>query len=201
MVAMAGGTCRRAEVTADGQRVVVDAGAVLRKLVRGDGVSLHVRSVRMAARARLGNVQWVDLRTRVARRPQTMNAMAINANRDFRIALCEKLAVHAGFVLGKLISPQRRIVFAHETRVGVAATAKGRNLAASDFAAETGSLAHGIHVCLRGIPAMATRAGQSFLSMDVTGELFLRHLKRRVQCRMAIRARARCLCVCHPYKE
>jgi len=142
----------------------------------------------MAARARLGNVQRVDLRTRVARSAQTMHTMAIDANRDFRVAFCEKLSVHAGLVLAQLICPQGRVVLPHEGRIGVAASAESWNLTPLDLSSEAGRFAHGIWVGLRGITAMATRAGQPFLRVDVAGELLLGYLKRGIERPVAVEA-------------
>jgi hypothetical protein len=117
-----------------------------------------------------------------------MYAMAINTNRDFRVALCEKLSVNASLVLAQLIGPQGRVVLAHESRIGVAAAAEFRDLTPHNLAAKSGSLAHGIHICSGGITAMAARARQPFLRVDVAGELLLGYLKRGIERAVAIEA-------------
>jgi len=99
MVAVAGGAGWRAEVATDGQRVMMHAVAVLCELIRRDGVSLHIRGVGMAARTRLRNVQRMNFRARVARWPQIVHAMAIDAHRYLAIAFGKKLAMHTGLVL------------------------------------------------------------------------------------------------------
>lgn len=115
-----------------------------------------------------------------------MYAMAINANRDFRVTLCEKLSVHAGLVLAQLIGPQGGVVLAHEGRVGVATPAESWNLTPLDLPSEASRLAHGIEVGFCGITAVATRAGQPFLRVDVTGELLVGHLERGIEHSMAV---------------
>jgi hypothetical protein len=102
--------------------------------------------------------------------------MAVDANRNLGISLYQPLAVHAGLILRQLVGAQRRVVFAHERAVGVATAAEFRNLAALNLATKTGGLTHGIHVCLGGVAAMTTGAGQPFLSMNVLRELGLRYL-------------------------
>jgi hypothetical protein len=112
--------------------------------------------------------------------------MAINANRDFRVAFGEKLSVDAGLVLAQLIGSQGRVVLAHESRIGVAATAELRDLTPQDFAVKACRLAHGVHIGFRGIPAVTARARQALLGMNVAGELFSGDLQRGIQRTVAV---------------
>jgi hypothetical protein len=172
---------------------MVDAGVVLFELVRGNRIAFHVRGVRMTPRAGLGDIEGIHFRMSITRGAQVMHAMAIRADRDFRVALGEKLAMDAYFVLAELVRAQGRIVLAHERWIRMAPAAKLWNLSPFDLATETCCLAHGVHICFRGITAMATGTGQSILRMDVVGKLFLGHLERWVQRGMTIHARAHCL--------
>ena len=69
MVAVTGGARRRAQVAADDHGLMMDAGVVLRKLVHGNRIPFHISGVRVAVRARLRNIQRVDLRAGVAGGP------------------------------------------------------------------------------------------------------------------------------------
>jgi len=79
------------------------------------------------------------------------------------------------------------------------AAAKLGDIFALDPSAESGSLTHGIHVSFCGITAVATRAGQAFLEVDVIGELLFCDLKRRIESSMAIQAGVLRLRVYHTY--
>jgi len=125
--------------------------------------------------------------------------MAVNAYGNLRITLGKEISVNTGLVLAQLIGPQRRIVLAHEATIRMTAAAKLGDIFALDPSAESGSLVHSIHVCFCGIPAVATRAGQAFLRVDVIGELLFCDLKRRIQSSMAIQAGVLRLRVCHTY--
>ena len=117
-----------------------------------------------------------------------MYSVAINADRHFRIAFGQQFSVHAGLVLAQLIGPQPGIVLLHQSRVRMAASAKRRNLAALDLSAESRRFAHGLHVGLRRIAAVATRASQSLLRVYVLSELRLGHLQWRVEHAVAVQA-------------
>ncbi len=69
VVSVTRGTGGRTQIASHHQRFVVHARAVLCELIRGDGVSLHVTRVRMAARARVRHVDWVHRGTGIAGRP------------------------------------------------------------------------------------------------------------------------------------
>src|SRR5579863_9242809 len=96
-----------------------------------------------------------------------MYSVAINANRDFRVAFGQQFPVDARLVLAELVGPQPRIVLFHQIRIAMAAPAQCGNLASLDLSVESGGFAHGIHVGLRWIAAVATRARQSLLRMNV----------------------------------
>src|SRR6266568_8006970 len=59
MVSVAGCTGWRTQIASHGQRFVVHARAVLCELIRGNGISLHVVRVRVAARARVRHVDRI----------------------------------------------------------------------------------------------------------------------------------------------
>ena len=67
------------------------------------------------------------------------------------------------------------------------ASAKLGNLLAINFSFESRLWAHGEFVA-GGITAMAIRAGQTFLSVNVAGKLFVRHLQRSIEIRVTINA-------------
>jgi hypothetical protein len=125
--------------------------------------------------------------------------MAVNAHGNLGITLGKEISVNTGLVLAQLIGPQRGIVLAHEATIRVAAAAKLGDIFAPDTSAESGSLAHGIHVCFCGITTVATRAGQALLRVDVIRELLFCDLKRRIQCSVAIQAGVLRLRACHTY--
>ena len=163
MIPMTGRARGRAQVAASDHRFTMHAGVVLFKLVRWDHIAFHIRGVRVAARASLSNVEGMHFRTRVARGPQVMNAVTVDADRHVSVPFGKELPMHTRFVLAKLVGTQRRIVLAHERDVGVAAPAKRGDLAAFYFAAEPGGLAHRIGIGLGGIATVATRAAQPLL--------------------------------------
>src|SRR5262249_44027425 len=66
MVPMTGGASRRAKVSADGQRVVVHAAAIFRKLIGRNRIALHVRRVGVTPGASLRDVERVNSRPGVA---------------------------------------------------------------------------------------------------------------------------------------
>src|SRR5690349_12680124 len=172
VVAVAGGAGGRAEIAANDQRFVVNAGLILGKLIGGNPIRFHVVRIGVAARAGLGDVQRIHGGLNIADGAEVVDAVAIDADGDFGVALRQKLAVHAGDVLAELIGAQRWVVFAHERGVGMAASAERGNLAARDLSAEARGLAHGVHVGFRGIAAVATGAGQAFLSVNIVRKLF-----------------------------
>lgn len=66
MVSMTGGTSRCSQIASHRERFVVHARAVLCELIRGNGVSLHITRVGMAAGARVRNVDRVHRGTWIA---------------------------------------------------------------------------------------------------------------------------------------
>ena len=110
-----------------------------------------------------------------------MNAVAIDAHGYLGVAFGEKLSVDARLVLVQLVRAQRWIVLTHESRVGMATAAKLGNIFAFNLPTKSCCFAHGIHVRLARIAAVATRASQSLLRMDVVRELLLGNLQRRIK--------------------
>ena len=195
MVSVASGARWCAQVAAGHHCVVVHTTGVLFELACGNSVLFDVGSICMAARTGLRDIEGVNFRTRVAGRPQVMHPVAIRADRHFCITLREQFPVDAGLILAELIGSQRRVVLPHEGAIGMTTSAQGGNLAPLDLAAEPGLLAHGIEVRLGRVAAMATGAGQSFLRMNVPGELFFGYAAWRIQRGVAIKASVRSLCV------
>ena len=78
---------------------MVDAGAVLCELIRGNGISLHVIRVSMAASAGVRHVHRIDRRTRIARRSEIVDTMTIRAHRNLRVTSRKAFAVHTSAVL------------------------------------------------------------------------------------------------------
>ena len=114
MVSMTGGTGWRTQIAPHRQRVVVHARAVLCELIRGNGVSLHVSRVGVAARAGVGHVDRVHGGTGIAGRPEIVDAMTIRAYGNLRVSSREALAVHAGVVLVQLVCAQAGVVLPHQ---------------------------------------------------------------------------------------
>ena len=93
------GAGRRTRVAPQRERFMVDARAVLCELIRGNGVSLHVVRVGMAASARVRHVERINRRARIARRSYVVHTMTIRAHRNLGITSRKALAVHTGVVL------------------------------------------------------------------------------------------------------
>ena len=123
MVSVTGGTRRRAQIPSHHHCVVVNAGVVVRKLVGGNPILLHVSRVGVAARAGLGYVDRIYGGTRIAWRPEIVNAMTIRAYGSLSITRSEALAVHAGVVLVQLVCAQAGVVLTHQIRIRMAGTA------------------------------------------------------------------------------
>ena len=106
MAAVARRTRRRAQISSHCQSLVVDARRILRKLVRGDFVSLHVVGVRVAIRARFRDVHRVNRRLRIVRRVNIVHRVAIRANRHARVSLGQEFSMHARLILAELVGAQ-----------------------------------------------------------------------------------------------
>ena len=104
-----------------------------------------------------------------------MNAMAIDAHGHPGVAPGEKFAVHTGLILGQLVGAQGRVVLPHESRIGVTATAKLGDIFAFDLSAKSDG-------------AVATRARQAFLRVDVARKLLFADLEGRVEGSMTSKA-------------
>jgi hypothetical protein len=87
MIAMACGTGGRAQITTNIQSLTVNANTVLRELVCGNRVLLHVVCVCVAARTGFRNTQRIHVGSRVGRGAQIMHTVAIGAHRYFFVAL------------------------------------------------------------------------------------------------------------------
>ena len=179
MVTMAGCTRRRAQISANYQRLVVDAFVVLRKLIGWDFVCAHVAGVGMAVSAGIGYVNRVNSRSRVTGSANIVDAVAVGTNGDFDVASGQPLAMHAGLVLAELIGAQAGIELPHVCGIRVATSAQLRDLFAIDLALPSGFAAHClIWIIFRGIAAVAAGARQALLRVDVVAEFFLAHAQR-----------------------
>jgi hypothetical protein len=101
--------------------------------------------------------------------------MAIDAYCHFGVTLRQPLTVDAGFILCQLVGAQRRVVLTHESSIGMALSTEFWNLIPLDLSPESCRFAHSVHVRLRGITTVATRAPQPFLRMNVLGKLLRGH--------------------------
>src|SRR6266536_3346721 len=151
---------------------MVYAGAVPCILIGGDAVSLHVGRIGMATRAGLGDMSRVNAGAGIAGRAETVHTVAVDADRNLGVALREPLAVDAGLVLSELVGAERWIVLPHVGGIGVALAAQGGNVLPRRLAAEAGGLVHGVRVARR-IATVTTGARESFLRVDILGELLL----------------------------
>src|SRR5579864_131489 len=117
-------------------------------------------------------------RKRILRLANVMNAVAIDASGNLRVASSETLAVHAGAVLRQLIHPLPRLVLLHETGVAVAMRAPFRHGGARNLSYESASLVHSrFRIHFVAISAMAVRATESEARVDIVGEGFCGRLQ------------------------
>ena len=120
MVSMTRCTGRRAQIASHRERFVVHARAVLCKLIRGNGISLHVTRVRMAASARVRHVDRIDRGAGIAGGPQIVDTMTIRAHCNLRVSGREALAVHTGAVLAQLVGAQAGVELPNIRRIRMA---------------------------------------------------------------------------------
>ena len=144
MVSMARRAGGRAQIAPYGQRLMVHARAVLRILIGGNAVRLHVGRIGMAARARRRHVDGIHRRTGIAGRPYIVDAMAIRADRNLGVSRREPFAMHAGVVLVQLVGAQAGVVLPDIRRIRVAASAQLRHVFVTDLALPAGLPAHGL---------------------------------------------------------
>lgn len=187
MVSMAGCAGWRAKITPHRQRVVMHAGVVLRKLICGNAVLLHVLRVRVAARARLRYVDRVDRGPGIGGWPYIVNAVTVDAYRSLGVSSGIALAMHAGVVLVQLVRTQAGIELFYVGRIRMTTSTQLWNLLAINLALESRLAAHGdgwiVTAC---VTSVTTGAGQTPLRVNVLAELFLSNSQRIRQSRVAI---------------
>lgn len=106
-----------------------------------------------------------------------MNPVAIHTFGRPLAACCQQLAVNTRLVLGELIHGQLRLVFAHETGVAVAASAKFGHALAGDSQLEAAACIHrDVLVGFMRVTAVAMEATDRIGEMNVIGELQARPL-------------------------
>ena len=120
MVSMTRCTGRRTQIASHRERFVVHARAVLCELIRGNGISLHVTRVRMAASARVRHVDRIDRGAGIAGGPQIVDTMTIRAHCNLRVSGREALAVHTGAVLAQLVGAQAGVELPNIRRIRMA---------------------------------------------------------------------------------
>jgi hypothetical protein len=77
----------------------------------------------------------------------------------------------AGRILSQLVGSQRRIELTNVRGVRVAFATELWNIHFADMSAKSGGFAHrAVRIVVGGISAMATRAGESLLNMDILVE-------------------------------
>src|SRR5208282_5870766 len=101
--AMARRTSRRAQISLNHKRFVVDARGIERELIDRNLVLLHVVFISVAMGAGLGDVYLIYGRLGVIRWTNVMHGVAVRADGDIRVSLGQHLAVHARLVLTELI--------------------------------------------------------------------------------------------------
>src|SRR5690242_4046938 len=106
---------------------MVNALVIVRKLGGGNFIFLHALLISVAAGAGSGDVDRIQRGARIAGRADIVDAVAVNADGSLGVAGGQPFPVNAGVMLAELVSPQAGIVFAHGSRVRMAASAKLRN--------------------------------------------------------------------------
>ena len=125
----------------------------------------------MAFGARLGDPLRAGGGKGIADRTGIVDAVTIHTFGHTPASGGQRLAVNAGFVLGKLVHGQLWIVFAHEIGVAVAFSAKFRNALGSDPHLETAARTHrDVLIGFILIPAVTIGATDRAGEMDVIGE-------------------------------
>ncbi len=174
MISMAGGTGWRTQIASHRQCLVVNACAVLCELIRGNGISLHVLRVRMAAGAGVRHVNRVDGGTGIAGQPQIVDTVTIRAYCNLGVSSREALAVHTGAVLVQLVGAQAGVELPNICRIRMATSAQLRNLLAINLALPPGLWAHGFVWIVAGwVASVAAGASQTLLCVYVLAELLL----------------------------
>src|SRR5208283_356035 len=164
MVAMTCCTGWRTQIASHRERLVVHARAVLCELIRGNGISLHVNRISMAARARVGHVDRIDGGAGIAGCPYIVDTMTIRAHCNLRISSRESFAVHTGWVLAQLVCAQAGVELPNIGRIGMTLSAQLRNLLVIDLALPTGLSAHGFVWIVAGwVASVAAGISQAFL--------------------------------------
>ena len=176
MVAMAGGAGGRAQIAAHHHGIVVDAGAVIGKLIGGNAVLLHVSRVGVAARTGFGHVDGVHGGTGIAGWPEIVDAMTIGAYGNVGVTSREALSMHAGVVLVQLVGAQTGVELPNIGWIRMATSAQLRDLLVVDLAFPARLSAHGFVWIVAGwVASVATGASQTLLRVDILAELLLAH--------------------------
>lgn len=156
MTRCAGG---RTQIASHRKRLVVHARAVFCELIGGNGISLHVARVSMAASARGGHVDRIHGGAGIAGRPYIVDTMTIRAHGYLRVSSREALAVHTGVVLAQLVGTQTGVELPNIGGIGVTSSTQLRNLLVIDLAFPTGLTAHGFVGIVAGwVASVATGA-------------------------------------------
>ena len=103
MISMAGSAGGSAQITPYHHGIVMHTGVVLRELIRGNTVWLHVLCVGVTARTCFRHVDGVNRRSGIAGWPYIVDTMTIDTDGSFRVPSGVALAMHTGVVLVQLI--------------------------------------------------------------------------------------------------
>jgi len=106
MAAMTGGAGGRAEIPGGHHGFVVNAGGVTSELIGGDVVGLHVVSNGVTTFAGFGDVQRMDARQRIRRRPDGVRGMTVRTDGYTRITMRKLDAMRARAIELELIGAQ-----------------------------------------------------------------------------------------------
>lgn len=166
----------------------VDAFLVFLDLVGRDAIGLHIFWVRMTAAARFGDVPGESRRLGEIGCLDAVNTVAIGADRNFRVAFLEKLAVLACPIEVELVNPQVGVEAPHESGVRMAGPAGLGNLESSRRSLET--LVFGqLDILLVGVAAMTVGATQSELFVDISRKRFNRDTQFAFKLSVAVETR------------
>lgn len=177
----------RTQIAPVHKRGMMNACVVEREFIRGNLVTFHIFRIRMAGGASLRHIQWIDSRSRVIRRLNIVNPVAINADGDFGVALGHQFSVHARQILRVLVRSQRGIETTDVAGIRMALRTETGNLFSFQMPFESRRSAHGyVRVVRRRVAAVAGHASHAFLRVNTCVVFVRAGVQRRIKLRVAI---------------
>ena len=185
-VTIVAGGC--AQIAALQQGAAVHAVFVLRELIGRqrravrEGKAGHGLGIGVTGAAGLRHTLRINLRLRILRRANAVDAMAAHALRSAVVMFHEQqLAVGAVLEFGQLIGRQPRIELVHESRIGMTARAKLDDPGAILVAALLGPFFDELVPDVGGwIATMTTGTGEAAAEMNVLDHVLETQVRRRV---------------------